>query len=600
MPILKRAEKKDQDSFFNRIYEAAKIEDPQKAKKALSLLLAQNPSVDVQDSRGFTPAAQLAAEGNKKAAELLRERGASVGHIARGAASGKNYEYAEELYNRQGASADDLAWGAAFNGDFEYAEKCRRELGASLYSIATGAAQGGHREYVEKLRQAEEDAIEKFEFPKKNASKEELHQSIEKMHRNSNDETRGNRRKKYRILVNGIAKSAAQSGDQDYAEELRTKHDAAAYEIALGAALHGQLEYAKSLVTTEEGKYIKNSMEHNIARGAAQGGHFTNANMLHAEKAQSAAYAVEQGAAIGGHMAYAKKLYRSRSPLSVRFTRTIARAAAERGDLLHAEKLYRQIKIEDKAARSIGDQIVSAFLEDPIKIIAKGILASGLLDDDKRALHAFAFIKDKDFKAELITALHHENFKLKFSLIQQAEKINLLMKKGMNYHQALSWTQNLELEKIINNASSLKDLKENLPNLEEFSNVLGLRQEETIKLIELVFLEKKATENLNEIKEQIQAKKIWRSSFGGFFEKNVTSPLASAQKVMEMIRKAEKEEVSYLQAKNAIKNILDKGTEKKFFRTQETRSFYAKLLNIVNGEKSRENIAEIEMTRMKK
>ena len=303
----------------------------------------------------FTPAATLASEGERDAAEWLRtNHGANVNYIARGAAQGGHREYAKWLRTNHGANVNYIALGAAQGGHREYAEWLRTNHGANVNYIARGAAQGGHREYAEWLRT------------------------------------------KHGANVNDIALGATLGGHREYAEWLRTKHGANMNDIAFGAALGGHREYAEWL-RTNHGANVNN-----IASGAAQGGHREYAEWLRTKHGANVNY-IARNAAHGGHREYAEWL-RTKHGANVN---DIALGAALGGHREYAEWLRTNhgANVNDiaRGAALGGHREYAEWLRTNhganVNDIARG--ATDDVGSPELALHYLTFIADDRFRRNL-------------------------------------------------------------------------------------------------------------------------------------------------------------------------------------------------------
>ncbi len=253
----------------------------------------------------LSAAATLAMEGEFEAVAFLRDKGASLDHMALGAAIGGHIAYAEKL-RALGANINLIANGAARGGHKDYAERLRRQ-GANQNYIAYGAALGGHRDYAEELR--EQGAEVKF---------------IAWAAARAGDKEYAELMRSLGASTSAIASSAASVGFNDYAEELRAQ-GACIDDIARGAATNGDEVYSEKLLAL--GASI-----HEIARGAAIGGHKTYAEK---KRIQGAGITyIARGAASQGHQAYAEAMRKLGAEANL-----IAGEAARKGYINYAEKL---------------------------------------------------------------------------------------------------------------------------------------------------------------------------------------------------------------------------------------------------------------------
>jgi hypothetical protein len=205
----------------------------------------------------LTPAAFLAAQGERGASDFLKDRfAANIDWIAYGAALGRDRIYAEEL-RAAGADIDYIAEGAACGGYFTYTQELYYKYGADIYRIARGAACGGYRRFTDDLRKQRPIEL--------------------------------------RFLTNWIAYGAACGGHEYYARLLYFEGAEVSW-IAAGAAQGGYLKFANELI------FDKNARKDYVAFKAAAAGHYDYAEKL--GPIESAVY----GAVLGGHFAYVEKV----------------------------------------------------------------------------------------------------------------------------------------------------------------------------------------------------------------------------------------------------------------------------------------------------
>lgn len=254
---------------FNQIYLAAKSQDETTLKKILCL----GGCVD-ESFNDITPAGKLASEGNKKAVGLLMKYGASVNHIALGAAKGKHHKFAEMLFKKYDVKIDYIASGAALCGDFEYASQLMRR-GATALSVACFAALGGYDKYAEKLRL-------RFHLDANNIAgyaaqgghfyyvEQLIHDLLEVDFKNiARSAARGGHfdfAKSFKTDIKDIALGAVEGAYSGYAEALRAENRFDINEYARAAVHFGHLNYAEQLRNT--GANLEDLMS-----GAAGGGH---------------------------------------------------------------------------------------------------------------------------------------------------------------------------------------------------------------------------------------------------------------------------------------------------------------------------------------
>ena len=128
--------------------------------------------------------------------------------------------------------------------------------------------------------------------------------------------------------VSKIALGAALGGHREYAETLRTRHNAAVDLVAFGASGGGDRDYAQTLLTRH------NADVNIIAQGAAQGGHMGHAEALRTTR-NADVVSIALGAALGGHRDYAEML-RTTHNVDVNW---VARGAARGGHVEYTEVL---------------------------------------------------------------------------------------------------------------------------------------------------------------------------------------------------------------------------------------------------------------------
>ncbi len=265
-------------SFYASILEAARKQDKPALQRALNEV-----SINIRrlGNPYCTPAGELAAEGSLEAVSFLKDHGAGMQSIARGAAMGGHRGYADEL-RAEGAHINAIAQGAAMGGHRGYAEELRAE-GANINAIAHSAAMSGHREYAEELRAAGAN-------------------------------------------IDIIAQAAAMGGHLDYADKLRSEEGANIDFIVLGSAQGGYDDYTKKL-------HVEGANIDSIAIGIAASGRLLSAEKLRIKKSVNIDVIV-QGALTGGHLEYAEKLRAAGANIDV-----MAYGAAMSGHLEYAKKL---------------------------------------------------------------------------------------------------------------------------------------------------------------------------------------------------------------------------------------------------------------------
>jgi hypothetical protein len=143
---------------FSQIYSLAK-DGKQGELKALQL---SGHSLDVMDATGmYTPAMQLAAEGNKKAVSLLVNLGVNIDKVAKGFAIKGDYDEVQLYHTQHGANPDEIGAGLAMGNFHVRAQAYITYHHADPARVADGYAYINNQERIRKYIELYKSKIDK-------------------------------------------------------------------------------------------------------------------------------------------------------------------------------------------------------------------------------------------------------------------------------------------------------------------------------------------------------------------------------------------------------------------------------------------------------